>query len=192
MIDQMRGGADVIVVGGGIIGCAVARELAARGARVRLFEARTVAAGATQASAGILAPYIEGHERGPLFDLTLRSLALYDDFVASVSEGSAVDIEYRRCGSLEIAADDAAADDFRRASETAGDALQWLSASDARSLEPALPDSIRGAILARAHGYVAVSSLTEALAWAALRHGAELETGRHVRAIRRHGDASHR
>ncbi len=188
MIDQMRGGADVIVVGGGIIGCAVARELAARGARVRLFEARTVAAGATRASAGILAPYIEGHERGPLFELTLRSLALYDDFIARVSEGSAVDIEYRRCGSLEIAADDAAADDLRRASETAGDALQWLSASDARSLEPALPDSIRGAILARAHGYVAVSSLTEALAWAALRHGAELETGRHVRAIRRHGD----
>ena len=128
MIDEMRGGADVIVVGGGIIGCAIARELAARGARVRLFEARTVAAGATRASAGILAPYIEGHERGPLFDLTLRSLALYDDFIARVRRASAVDIEYRRCGSLEIAADDVAADDFRRAAETAGDALQWLSA----------------------------------------------------------------
>lgn len=184
----MRTGGDVIVVGGGIIGCAVARELASRGARVRLFEARTVAAGATRASAGILAPYIEGHERGPLFDLTLRSLTLYDDFIAQVSEGSAVDIEYRRCGSLEIAADDATADEFRRAAETTGDALQWLSASDARQLEPALPDSIRGAILARTHGYVAVSSLTEALVWAALRHGAELETGRHVRAIRRQGD----
>ena len=83
----MREGADVIVVGGGIIGCAVARELASRGARVRLFEARTVAAGATQASAGILAPYIEGHERGPLFDLTLRSLAIYDDFIARTLGG---------------------------------------------------------------------------------------------------------
>ena len=70
----MRAGADVIVVGGGIIGCAIAGELAARGARVRVFEARTVGGGATQASAGILAPYIEGHDRGPLFDLTLRSL----------------------------------------------------------------------------------------------------------------------
>ena len=58
---------------------------------MRLFEARTVAAGATQASAGILAPYIEGHERGPLFDLTLRSLAMYDDFVARALEESAVD-----------------------------------------------------------------------------------------------------
>ncbi len=188
MIDVMRAGGDVIVVGGGIIGCAVGRELASRGARVRIFEARTVAAGATQASAGILAPYIEGHERGPLFDLTLRSLALYDDFIAQASEGAAVEIEYRRCGSLEIAADDVAAEDFRRASETTGDALQWLSASDARQLEPALPDSIRGAILAPTHGYVAVSSLTEALVWGALRHGAELETGRHVRTIRRLND----
>ena len=95
----MGGGADVIVVGGGIIGCAVTRELARRGARVSLFEARTVAAGATQASAGILAPYIEGHDRGALFDLTLRSLALYDDFVRDVAEDSGSTIDYRRCGS---------------------------------------------------------------------------------------------
>lgn len=181
----MRDGADVIIVGGGIIGCAIARELASRGARVRIFEARTVGAGATQASAGILAPYIEGHERGPLFDLTLRSLAMYDDFVARATEGSAVDVEYRRCGSLEIAADDTAADALRRAAETSGAALQWLGASETRRLEPALPDSIRGAILAPSHGYVAVSSLTEALLWAALRHGAELETARHVRTIQR-------
>ena len=90
----MRRGADVIVVGGGIIGCAIARELAARGAAVRIFEGRTVGAGATQASAGILAPYIEGHDRGALFDLTLRSLTMFDDFVARATEGSAIDVEY--------------------------------------------------------------------------------------------------
>lgn len=185
----MRGGGDVIVVGGGIIGCAVARELAARGARVRLIEGRTVGAGATQASAGILAPYIEGHERGPLFDLTLRSLAMYDDFIARTLEESAVDVEYRRCGSLEIAADDEAADAFRRVATAASDGLQWLNALDARRLEPSLPGSIGGALLAPTHGYVAASSLTESLIWAALRHGAELETGRHVRAIQRQHDA---
>jgi glycine oxidase len=184
----MRDGADVIIVGGGIVGCAVALELAFRGARVRIVEARTVAAGATQASAGILAPYIEGHERGPLFDLALRSLAMYDDFIARVAEGAAVDIEYRRCGSLEIAADDGAADDFGRAAAAAGGALHWLSAQDARRLEPALPDWTRGALFAPTHGYVGVSSLTEAAVWAALRHGAELETGRRVRTINRHAD----
>ena len=40
---------------------------------------RAVGAGATHASAGILAPYIEGHERGPLFSLALRSLTIVDD-----------------------------------------------------------------------------------------------------------------
>jgi glycine oxidase len=163
--------------------------LASRGARVRLFEARTVAAGATQASAGILAPYIEGHERGPLFDLTLRSLAIYDDFIARTLEESAVAVEYRRCGSLEIAADDEAADAFRRAASTAGDELQWLSPADARRLEPALPDSTPGALFAPTHGYVAAASLTESLIWAALRHGAELETGRRVRTVERQRDA---
>jgi len=181
--------ADVIVIGGGIIGCAVGRKLAQRGARVRLFEARAVAAGATRASAGILAPYIEGHDRGALFDLTLRSLAMYDDFVAQVAEESGIAIEYRRCGSLELAADEAAADVMRRTAATSrGGSLEWLTADRARGLEPALADSIRGALLAPEHGYVAVSSLTEALAWAALRHGAELETGRRIRALERRYD----
>jgi glycine oxidase len=184
----MRRGAEVIVIGGGIIGCAIARELAARGARVRIFESRTVAGGATQASAGILAPYIEGHDRGALFELTLRSLAMYDHFIARATEEAAVDIEYRRCGSLEIAADDATADVFRRAAAADADALDWLTPTAARALEPSLPDSISGALLVPSHGYVAVTSLTEALAWAALRHGAELETGRHVRRIERHAD----
>jgi len=184
----MPAGADVIVVGGGIIGCAIARELAARGASVRVFEARTVGGGATHASAGILAPYIEAHDRGPLFDLTLRSLAMYDDFVAAATSSAAVDIDYRRCGSLEIAGDDGAADAFRRAAAADANALQWLSPDDARRLEPSLPDSIRGALLAPSHGYVAVTALTEALVWAALRDGARFENARHVRSIVPLGD----
>jgi glycine oxidase len=180
----MREGADVIVVGGGIIGCAITRELARRGARVRLFEARAVGAGATHASAGMLAPYIEGHERGPLFELALRSLAMYDEFVSGVSAESGTIIDYRRCGSLEIASDESSADLLRATSEASGDAgLEWLATDDARRLEPALPPTVLGALLSPMHGYVAVSTLTEALAWAALRHGAEIETARHIRTI---------
>jgi glycine oxidase len=186
----MREGASVIVVGAGIIGCAIARELARRGAQVRLFDARAVAGGATQASAGMLAPYIEAHEGGPLFELTLRSLDLYDDFVSSAAAESGTLIDYRRCGSLEIAADEAAASLLRpRAAAAAAAGLEWLDAERVRQLEPALPDTIAGAVFSPMHGYVAVSALTEALAWAALRHGAEIETGRHVRTIDRRGDA---
>jgi glycine oxidase len=182
----MHGGGDVIVVGGGIIGCAVTRELARRGARVRLIEARTVAGGATHASAGILAPYIEGHDRGPLFDLTLRSLALYDDFISAVSDDSGAIIDYRRCGSLEVPSDESAADLLRQtAAHGASAGLEWLSPADAHRLEPALPATVPGALLSPMHGYVAVPTLTEALAWSALRHGAEIETGRHIKTIDR-------
>src|SRR5687768_18421334 len=83
--DSLMAGQDVIVVGAGIIGCSVARELARRGARGRMFEARTIGAGATQASAGIPAPYLEGHDRGPLFALGVRALAMDDAFGGRVA-----------------------------------------------------------------------------------------------------------
>src|SRR5258706_15241208 len=76
---------DVIVVGAGVIGCAVAFELARRGASVRILDGRSVGMGATQASAGVLAPYIEAREGGPLLDLTARSLALFDAFVGEAT-----------------------------------------------------------------------------------------------------------
>jgi glycine oxidase len=175
---------DVIVVGGGIIGCAITQELARRGARVRLIEARTVAGGATQASAGILAPYIEGHERGALFDLTLRSLALYDRFVTTIASDATIAIDYRRCGSLEVPADaDDAAAMQESANEFAAAGLRWLPIEAARALEPALPPTAAGALLSPMHGYVAVAALTEALVWSALRHDAEIETGRRITAI---------
>ena len=84
---------DIIVVGAGIVGCAVAYELARRGASVEIVDERPVGMGATQASAGVLAPYIEAREGSPLLDLTVRSLDLFDDFVARVAGGQ----RRRRC-----------------------------------------------------------------------------------------------
>jgi len=174
---------DVVVIGGGIIGCAVSRELARRGAAVRMFEARTLGAGATQASAGILAPYIEGHDRGPLFELGIRSLGMYDAFVRDVSDESGLSVEYRRCGTLEVAADAPAAVRLRAAA-TADAHLQWLDPAAAHGQEAALATSIEGAVLARDHGYVSVPALMDALAWAALRHGVQIEAAHRVTGIR--------
>jgi glycine oxidase len=181
---------EVIVVGAGIIGCAIGRELARRGARVRIFESRSIGAGATHASAGVLAPYIEAHDRGPLFDLTLQSLAMYDEFVAEVSREAGISVEYRRCGTLEVALDQQSANRLRESvRETEGDSiLQWLDADAARLFEPAVADSVLGAVFAPGHGYVAVPDLTEALAWAALRHGAQIDTTDPVTAIQQKGN----
>ena len=94
---------NVVVVGAGIIGCAIARELAIRGVACTLVDPRPVGGGATQASAGMLAPYVEAHERGPLLELAVRSMALYDEWIAAVRAESGVDVEYRRIGTLETA-----------------------------------------------------------------------------------------
>src|SRR5687768_16867041 len=96
---------DTIIVGAGIIGCAAAHALAEAGARVRVIDTRRVGKGASQASAGVLAPYIEGHESGPLRMLGQRSLDLYDRFIAGVSAASGETIQYDRSGTIEVALD---------------------------------------------------------------------------------------
>jgi glycine oxidase len=184
-VDQSH---DVIVIGAGIIGCAIGHELARRGAKVRIFEARTAGAGATRASAGVLAPYIEAHEREALLALTVRSLGLYDAFVGSAVEESGIAVEYRRCGTLEIATDDASRDRLKASAAHHGrQTMEWLDSAAARRLEPVLPDTIAGALYVPQHGYVAVPALTDAIVWAALRHGAQLEAAHRVTGVRTSG-----
>lgn len=173
----MPEGSDVIVIGAGVIGCAIAYELARRGAHVRVFEARAIGGGATQASAGVLAPYIESPAPGPFLDLCIRGLHEYETFVASVRRDSEMDLEFRICGTLEVAADDEAAERLRL--DPHGPAV-WLEPDEVRRREPTLPESNCGAAFVAQHGYVTAERLTEALAWAALRAGADLEAGRRI------------
>ena len=98
---------DIVVVGAGIVGCAVAYELARRGASVQVLDDRPTGMGATQASAGVLAPYIEAEEGSPLLDLTVRSLELFNGLVARVSSESGVTVLYRRSGTLDVAVHEA-------------------------------------------------------------------------------------
>lgn len=168
----------VVVVGAGIVGCTVAHELARSGARVQVIEARTPGQGATRASAGILAPYIEGHE--DIFrDLGARSLALYDDFVARVSRDGGQDIFYQRNGTFEMAFSDAEVEKLRglAASLTAqGVESHWLEPSEFADVEPHASGQARGALLIPTHGFVGVTSLTLAAAAAAERAGATFTT----------------
>jgi glycine oxidase len=182
---------DAMVVGAGIIGCAVARELARRGARTAILDQRSAGGGATQASAGVLAPYIEAPGAGPLHDLTVRSLALYDDFIADIERDTGRAIEYRRCGTLEVATTAESVERLMAVSiwaRAAGMDAQWMDGPAAGRLEPALAAS-HGALLVPAHGYVRAAQLTSSLLEAAARHGATFLSGRKVEGIRREEDA---
>ena len=109
---------NVVVVGAGVIGCAVAYELARRGSRVHVIDRREVGQGATQASAGVLAPYITAHEGSALLELGGRSLELYDEFVSQVVDDSGATIQYVRSGTLEIARDKVSVDRLQRMAST--------------------------------------------------------------------------
>jgi glycine oxidase len=180
---------DAIVVGAGIIGCAIARELASRGQRTALLEPRAVGAGATQASAGVLAPYIEAPGDGPLQELTTRSLALYDRFVADLEREVGRPLEYRRCGTMEIASDMAGVVRLQALASWAqgkGIDTRWLGHAEAARLEPSLT-SIEGALLVPTHGYVAAGALADALVEAATGHGALMVFGEQVESVRPDG-----
>jgi len=67
---------DVVVIGAGIIGSALARELAAARLAVVVVERDTPGAGASGAAAGILSPQAEADAASPLLDLCLESRAI--------------------------------------------------------------------------------------------------------------------
>jgi glycine oxidase len=179
-------GGRVVVVGAGIIGCAIARELAVRGVRCSVIDDRPVAGGATQASAGMLAPYVEAHERTPLLDLCVRSLDLYDAWIAAVRAESGTDVEYRRIGTLEVALDRAHADALAAASRRdEGVVRAWLDTDRAARDHPAL-GGVTGALFTPTHGYVAAAQLASALAASAENSGAAFHRAK-VKRIEREG-----
>jgi glycine oxidase len=170
----------VTIVGAGVAGCAIAWELASRGAAVQVVDPRGVGKGATYASAGILAPRIEG--RMPeLLRLTLCSLGLFDTFIARLRRDSATSIEYERSGTLQVALDERDVIALKGAAGHLSDAHiphSWLEARHARRVEPSLSADVIGALLIPEHGYVGVTALVEALAVAARARGVEFLGGR--------------
>jgi glycine oxidase len=166
---------DIIVVGAGVIGCAVAFELARRGAGVQVVDGRLPGMGATQASAGMLAPYNETQDDHALFDLAVRSLEMYEDFVARAVAESGLPVPYQRTGSLDVATDAAtliALDTAAAALQRHGVRVDRLDAAGVHAAEPQLAPGVLGGLLIHPQGFVGASELTRSLALAARRRGA--------------------
>jgi glycine oxidase len=173
-------GVKVTIVGAGIVGIAIAYELGARGATVCLVDVRGSGLGATQASAGILAPYIEGHSAN-LLQLGLSSLAHYDSFIARVAADAGRPVEYRRLGTLQVARTDGEAQQLKEAArflQASSVSHTCLDGEAARALQPSLAEGVCGALRVPDQGYVGVASLMAALQAAVGRHGTTLSTAR--------------
>ena len=183
-------GADVIVVGGGVIGCAVAYTLASEGASVRLLERDDLAQSASGAAAGMLAPVGEASESGAFLRWAVRSLELFPELCAALHEYSGIDAEFEASGLLRVALGDeqaallrARAEQLAAASAELGLALAWLGADDARAAEPGLSPAVAGALWSPRDAHVRSPLLTRAYARAAAALGAQIETGVLVRGL---------
>lgn len=173
---------EVLVVGAGIVGASVAYACSARGARVTILDARRPACGATQASAGMLAPYLEGHS-AELRALTVAALGRYDDFVTQLSARAHAGLEYARTGTLQVAT---RAEHVEAITQQARD-LTSLGVSarlmDRRELvtfEPAVSPTVSGGLFIPAHGLIGAVAMTEAMLAFAATKGARVVTGRRV------------
>lgn len=177
---------DVAIVGGGVVGCAIAFELAREGLEVVLLERGELASEASGAAAGMLLPFGEAEGPGPFLRQGLASLALFPDLVREARERSGIDPEHVVCGALHVAPDAEEAARLRERAALLGDrGAEWLGAEELRSLEPRLARDLAGAVFARAEAHVRSPLLVRALAGAAVSLGARVETGTPVLALRR-------
>jgi glycine oxidase len=93
----------VIIAGAGIIGLSCAWRLAQRGLSVTIFDAHQAAREASWAGAGMLAPGGEIEADPASTERAVRSLRQFPDFVRELEEETRCSIDYRRCGTFEVA-----------------------------------------------------------------------------------------
>ncbi len=166
---------EVAIVGGGVIGCSIAFRLAQAGARVAVFEREHVGFGASNASAGMVAPLSDSNELPAVQELGLASFRIYADFVREIEEESGIGVECVRAELLRVAVTE---DEERTGRESVAKAsrtglkVEWLSGGEARKLEPLLSPSILGAMYSHDEMQLSPFRLTEALKRVATGRGA--------------------
>jgi glycine oxidase len=173
------------VVGGGIIGCAIADALARRGARVTLFERGAPGGEASGAAAGMLTALGTG-PRTRFQELALASWRLYPAVAADLRERTGIDVELVRRGTLYPAFtshDIAEAREWPEHPLAAELGLALLEAEDVRAREPALSPKARGALFVAGDHWVNNQRLTTAYAQAAAGSGVVVRTGTEVTEI---------
>jgi len=183
--------ADVAIVGGGVMGCAIALRLAQRGLAVTVVERGIPGAEASSAAAGILGPQWEAEGAGPLLDLGLRSRALYAGFAAELRELSGIDIGFAKSGLLEVAFDEAGAQALAtRWAWQRGRGLrgEMLDGGQVRAIEPHLGPAVRAGLRLPDEGHVNARALARALSQAAAIAGARFLQGHYVRRVVTAGD----
>ena len=180
--------ADVVIVGGGIIGLAIARALRQRGVRdVVLIERGQLGAEASWAAGGILGPQIEAHRANDLFQLACVSRDLYPAFANELRAETSVDVELDTTGALYLGFTEEDENELRRRLEwqtQAGLSVERLNADETKALEPCISAQVRCALRFPNDISVENRKLLEALAMANESLAVQVVTDCEVREVR--------
>jgi glycine oxidase len=184
---SIKGSADVVIIGGGVIGLTIARALALRGIRdICLLERAGLGAEASFAAAGMLAPQAEANAQDDFFAMSCRSRDLYPAFAAALRGETGIDIELDTTGTLYLALTERDQNEIEKRYEwqsRAGLPIELLSATAARKLEPCISDSTLGALRFPKDIQVENRRLLSALANSVDKLGVEIVTGTTVESL---------
>src|SRR5690348_12798680 len=168
--------ADAIILGGGIIGLALAFELRKTGRSIIVLDRREPGREASHAAAGMLAP--RGADLGPpLQGLALASAAIYPEFVQEIEDASGMKVDLRREGTI-LFPDASEAGSFSAR-------VRPLSSGEQTQLEPNLAPQ-EGAVFLEEHS-VDPRALTVACLEAVRGHGVSVAAAEEAREVRREG-----
>ncbi|MEM8614527.1 MAG: glycine oxidase ThiO [Cyanobacteria bacterium P01_H01_bin.105] len=181
------GQADVLVIGGGIIGLAIATELRQQGATVTVLS-RDFNAAAGHAAAGMLAPQAE-KLTGPLRELSDRSLTLYPDWSRKLEELTGQETGYWPCGILAplLGPEEKSAQrNSQTHIQTPAQADHFLSRSSIHSYQPHLSPQVTGGYWYPEEGQVDSRALLKSLRVAAQELGVDIQEGVSAAAFLQH------
>lgn len=175
---------DVLIVGAGIIGSAIAYNLRKRGVDVMVLDREEAGSQASSAAAGLLAPLGPLSGPGPFADLLLTSFSLFPSLVPELEAASDLQLGYEQTGALRTVRNPKRVSNLKKRLEAwkpLGLTMHWLTGDEARQQEPLLADDVSAAIYAPEESQIQAPQITRAFSTAAQKLGAEFYT--HVEVI---------
>jgi glycine oxidase len=176
---------DVVVIGGGVIGLSIARELAGRKS-VLVLDRSATGQGTSRAAAGMLTPLSEADDAGCFFQLCRASHLLFEDFVEALEQETGVDCGFSRDGLLLLASTEDAAAQVQKRFEwqrNAGFEVELISAEHVCKLEPLVTAKVMNALYVPGECSVTPRQLVNALRESCYARGVEIRTGLNVESV---------
>ena len=168
---------DVLIIGGGVSGCSIAYQLRKAGVDVAVVERAEIAAEASSAAAGLLAPGTALTGPQAAADLFLASWDITDATLSEIAAISGIETEYYRTGALHLSADEnkqAQLRDYQRIWQAHGLEATWLSPEEVQQYEPLLASSSGPALYVAHASSIRPRQVTRAYAEAARKLGAHI------------------